>query len=427
MYLAAYCWVVVFQITLLKETLMKVHQSLAVISLITLITTFAMTSFAVAGALDPTKFYVGIWGITDTSDLDQVKGKFDFVANQSYRDLASANPFLSACAARGLLCILQLDYTKADPERFTYQADYVTNFINGIKDNAGYGGVLLVDEPWGDPNTLMSVSSCEHIYQQIKSVDPNSFHPVFVDSFSNDDDPVSEVDAYQNCYDIAFTDNYPFVVPAANSFTEYFMYNAAYFKSHAAPKPWWPLVQMGNANHPGGTLFIVPGIPNDQRMLTYIPLIFGAKTVSFYTYSNLPNKETLTFVQRLAEELRQQRDVWNQPVLSTPAVSVSGSAYIKTGLRLFKGDYYLIAANWYDGGNLATPVFMAQDNVRITIEGVSNAAVMTIGTTGVGSAAGGRCLGTTDSSGTFNDNFDPYAVHVYKIVLGTSECTGSQT
>ena len=46
MYLAAYCWVVVFQITLLKETLMKVHQPLAVISLIALITTFAMTSFA---------------------------------------------------------------------------------------------------------------------------------------------------------------------------------------------------------------------------------------------------------------------------------------------------------------------------------------------------------------------------------------------
>ena len=46
MYLAAYCWVVVFQITLLKETLMKVHQPLAVISLIALITTFATTSFA---------------------------------------------------------------------------------------------------------------------------------------------------------------------------------------------------------------------------------------------------------------------------------------------------------------------------------------------------------------------------------------------
>ena len=46
MYLATYCWVVVFQITLLKETLMKVHQPLAVISLIALITTFATTSFA---------------------------------------------------------------------------------------------------------------------------------------------------------------------------------------------------------------------------------------------------------------------------------------------------------------------------------------------------------------------------------------------
>jgi hypothetical protein len=141
-------------------------------------------------------------------------------------------------------------------------------------------------------------------------------------------------------------------------------------------------------------------------------------------YRSLQDKETWTFIQKLAQELRQQRDLWNQPVLSTPAVSVSDNSYIKTGLRQWNGDYYLIAANWYDGGNLATPVFMAQNNVQITIRGVSNAAVMTIGTSGVGSATGGRCLGTTNSSGTFNDNFDPYVVHVYQIVPGTSECTG---
>lgn len=392
---------------------------LAIASLILL--SALLPSQASAGSLDPSKFYVGIWEV-DTSGLDNVKGKFDFVVNNNYQDLRSANLFLSACAARGLPCIISLDYTRADPQRSTYEADYVTNFINGIKDNAGFGGVLLVDEPWSDEDTNMSVSSCEKIYQEIKFVDPNPFHPLFIDSFTNDADPVSEVDAYKNCYDILFTDNYPFVVKAEKSSTEYFMHNAAYFPSHAAPKSWWPIVQMGNVNHPGDDLFIVPSVPNEQRMITYIPLIFGAKTVSFYTYQGV-SEEIWTFVQRLAQELRQQRDVWNQPVLSTPAVSVSGSSYIKTGLRQWNGNYYLIAANWYDGGNLATPVFVAQNNVQITIRGVSNAAVMTIGTSGEGSAAGGRCLGTTNSSGTFKDNFNPYAVHVYKIVPGTSGCT----
>lgn len=394
-------------------------------AIVSLLLLFALSPpNASAGSLNPTKFNVGIWGVSDTSGLNDVKGKFDFIVNQSYRDLNTANPFLSACAARGLPCILTLDYIRADPKRSTYEPNYTTNLINGIKGNAGFGGVLLVDEPYYNKDTNMSVSSCEEIYRKIKSVDSNPFHPVFVDAFTNNDDPVSEVDAYKKCYDIFLSDNYPFQVKEGNSFTEYFMYNAAYFKSHAAPKSWWNIVQMADANYNGSTLFIVPGIPNEQRMITYIPLIFGAKTVVFYTYPGLLYKDIWTFVKRLAQELRQQRAVWNQPVLSTPAVSVSGSSYIKTGLRRWNGDYYLIAANWYDGGNLATPVYVAQNNVQITIGGVSNAAVMTIGTSGKGSAAGGRCLGTTNSSGTFKDNFDPYAVHVYKIVPGTSKCTG---
>lgn len=46
MFLAAYCWVAILQITLTRRTQMNLHQPLAVIFLTALISTFAMTSFA---------------------------------------------------------------------------------------------------------------------------------------------------------------------------------------------------------------------------------------------------------------------------------------------------------------------------------------------------------------------------------------------
>jgi hypothetical protein len=146
----------------------------------------------------------------------------------------------------------------------------------------------------------------------------------------------------------------------------------------------------------------------ETRVMTYLAIIHGAKGITYYTYGGTGKNHGVTYdpqvwagLKRIARQLADLHDVLVQrerpqtqqvEILCGPRSDGLGYPAVSSLLKQHQGQYYLLAANSSRG-----PV-----RARIT----------------VGAAAGqvqvlfeNRRLAT--KSGVWEDDFAPYAVHVY--------------
>ena len=193
----------------------------------------------------------------------------------------------------------------------------------------------------------------------------------------------------------------------------------------AQPKPVWAVIQAFGHADPKHD-WVLP-TPEEIRCMTYISVVAGAQGILFYSHCRkgapfyiCDRTEHWAFVQRLGSELQTL-----SPVLLSAAVNERVSVENKLiDVTLRKHDLagnpasrelYLIAANMAHKAPAAERHFpgVKQVDVRIFLKDVDNGEAELVGAAGSGSAQAGRRIPI--HLGTFSDDFDPYAVHIYKI------------
>lgn len=167
--------------------------------------------------------------------------------------------------------------------------------------------------------------------------------------------------------------------------------------------------------------------------MTYVAILQGARGILFYSHARKgdpfyvrEHPEHWAYLQRLGAELQALA-----PVLVSPAVgkgvhtenrSIDASLYdCLSGADFSEKDslekgLYLIAANTAHATPAVARHFpgIRQAAVRIVLQNVDEGQAELVGDAGSGSAQVVRCI--PSHLGTFSDDFDPYAVHIYKIV-----------
>ena len=172
--------------------------------------------------------------------------------------------------------------------------------------------------------------------------------------------------------------------------------------------------------------------PNEIRCMTYTAVIEGAQGILFYSHGRKgdpfyirDHAEYWAFLQRLGAELQTL-----SPVLLSPAandrVSVENKSIdVTLRKRVVAGnpsstELYLIAANMAHKAPAVERHFpgVKQADVRIVLKDVGDGQAEVVGGAGAGSAKAGRSCRSVQ--GAFTDSFDPYAVHIYRIL----DCSG---
>lgn len=361
--------------------------------------------------LDTSKFTVGIWSVP-LDQFDSLGKSFEVVANPfNTSDPAKAKAFLDTCQKHGLSGIVGVDCQSLG------NTAYLNNLIGGIKNHPSYSAIMLYDEPlantqWCQP---ISVELAKSAYTAIKSADPA--HPVFIDDFQTRL-PANPVLAYKEAYDFFTSDYYA----ASTDGTLSLYRNAlAYFHASASPKAYMALIQLHDM---GGSYFTMP-TPVQERIITYMPIVAGAKGVMFYSFDSeakaMANPGLWAYVKKLADELNALKPILASRNLNDRVTMTPSTAKIGTALKAYQGRYYLIACNYAHTGTMANtagnPAAQSQSDIKFSLAGLSGGSIRTIGSAGLSaSEAAGRLL--TLANGSFTDSFDPFAVNIYEITPG---------
>lgn len=383
--------------------------------LITLVLIFCWSIIS-SSALDTSNFAVGIWSVP-LDQFDSLGNCFELVANPfSATDSSTAKTFFDTCQKHGLSGIAGVDcQSLAD-------ATYLNGFVNGIKNHPSYSALMLYDEPlstsqWCQP---VSVQLCQTAYSIIKSAD--SVHPVFIDDYATNA-ATSPVVAYKNAYDFFTDDNYAVCTDGTLAI---YRSALAYYYLSASPKPWISLIQLHDM---GGGYFTMP-TPLEERIITYMPIVAGAKGIMFYSFDDeakaVDNPVLWAYVKKLAGELKTLKPILASQNLENTVTITPSTAKIGASIKKYQDKYYLIAYNYAHTGTLANtnnnPVAQAQSNIKFTISGLSGGSIRTIGSAGLSASdSADRILSLTN--GSFTDAFDPFAVNVYEITPAVNAMT----
>jgi Purple acid Phosphatase, N-terminal domain len=342
-------------------------------------------------------FPVGIYSVP----LDQISTLsapgINIVANPYWAQSTSdAEALLDSAQQNGKRGIAGLDQGKLGGR----DSAYIQTLIAAVRSHPALFGYYLYDEPQVSPDEAIFA------YNQVKQNDPN--HPVVITDYKN-------AATYKDAYDIFWDDDYPIGSSANQPIPVWGNHIATQFQA-ASPKPMWSVIQTYATND---QRWVEP-TNEELRAITYLAVVEGVQGIVFYQHCeagcsyyirNSPN--FWNYLKTLAMELQD-----SSPFLlantSVRNVTVS-SADVKVLLKETGGKLYLIAVNTaystpevgyhYPGVSLT--------NVKISISGLSGATIQSVGVAGIGSGIAGRQLNM--SGGSFEDNFSPYAVHLYEI------------
>ena len=355
-------------------------------------------------------FPVGIYSV-DAAEIPAVPtASFNTICSPYFAQGTSSGPlYLDAAAAAGFRFIPGFP-TEVIKQRNTA---YMENYVRAI---AGKGSLLvyyLFEEP---ASANISVADGEFAFQKVKQLDPS--HPVMCVDFLYPD-----MLQYRNCFDVFGFDSYPI----GNTRLGTWCARLHEVIAGVAPKPVWLIGQAFSGHDATGADLWAEPTDAEQRCMTYLAILAGAKGVIYYMHGRAGDSYYVKdhpahwdYLRRLGSELKELSPVLLAPA-GTRAVSCDQPG-IDLMLKEYENKLFLIAANWSCEGPATGGHFPGKrlENVRISIAGLAGRTAELIGSAGVDSGTRGREVAM--ASGSFTDSFDPYAVHVYRIVPDVYGC-----
>ena len=344
-------------------------------------------------------FPVAIYSVPESQMTTLGPNGFAILANPYWaQGSASAIVFLDQAKAAGKLGIIGFETAKLAARDNVY----IQTYVAAVKNHPALYAYYASDE------TQASAADAEWAYNTIRAAD--AAHPIIFTHWI----PTAPT-TYKNAYDIYWHDVYPVGSLTNWPVGQWGSWVADQAKL-ASPKPFWAIVQAyGTAD----SKWIEP-TPDELRVMTYLSLVAGSKGVVFYQHCDswcsyyIRNSPAFwDYVKLLSSELKD-----NQAMLAAIAstrIVTSSSPSVKLLLKEVGGKLFLVAVNTAN----ATPALnyhypgVAQNAVKFTVADMRMADVKLVGVAGRGSGAAGRQLPLV--CGVFEDNFTPYAVHVYEI------------
>jgi hypothetical protein len=357
---------------------------------------------------DVSVFPVGIFSVPIPEMMLVQQKSFNVIACPQWAQGPTGTPpYLKAARDNGFFFIAGF----VDETIRNENGEYIEAYVKAVKDDDHLLAWYIFEEP---KSTLITIEEGEFAYNKIREYDPN--RPIlFVDFYQ------PNIQNYRNCYDIFGYDYYPI----GNGSVTHWRTQVKAVMALARPKPVWLVIQAAGFDDPNKA-WVLP-TPQEVRCMTYVGIIQGAKGILFwsYYYLRLSYPEHWQYIQDLGAELNLL-----SPVLLSPAVDERvkvNNTHIDITLREYirgssvpNKELYVIAANTVDQGSQVKRHFpgVKQADVQISIEGVDNGRAELVGDAGTGSGKAGRSVPIL--GGTLVDSFDPYAVHIYKIITTSS-------
>ncbi len=253
-------------------------------------------------------------------------------------------------------------------------------------------GWYLVDEPEGigeaDPFTVRSY------YETVKATDPH--HPCSLVVMSP-----AAAGLYADAADVVWVDPYPvpdLPVTYVSDCVE------GVRKSVGPDKPVWAVLQAFDWNvwRNGVISGVHRPTPGEERCMTYLALVHGAKGIIYWAYTGSKYfirdyPDHWQVMLRLAGELRELSPVLMSGLRAPRLTITPPRATLDTMVRRHAGSYYVFAVNRetsackaalrLEGPRPARPIEVLFENRTVTAR----------------------------ADGTWQDTFDPLAVHVYRV------------
>ena len=267
------------------------------------------------------------------------------------------------------------------------QEENITRRVARLKDKPGLFGWYMIDEPDGQK---IPVDKCRRVYNRVKKADPG--HPALVVLCKAD-----MFDQYvTDTADIIMHDYYPVSRSPIKRIAENFI---KLRKLVPDDMPLWSVPQVFDWKTYSWHNESVPPSYAQKRCMTYLPIITGAKGIVFFSYDNEKQdirRETdpkqWGEVATLAGELASLKQVLTQP-FTAPQTCADGEIYFSRAE--YDGSTYLFFAN--SGENTI------REKITTELTGLKNVEVL----------LENRFI--TPKGNGFYDEFEPYAVHVYKV------------
>ena len=266
------------------------------------------------------------------------------------------------------------------------QEENIAQRVSLLKDKPGLLGWYMIDEPDGQD---IPVDKCRHTYEIVKKADAKN--PALLVLCDNE-----KFEQYINdTTDIIMHDPYPFPSSPIKTIAENFIK----LKKLAPDKTLWSVVQVFNweAYHWEKKL----ALPSyeQKRCMMYLPIIAGAKGTIFFAYDNEKQDirqetqpEQWEEVASLGGELAALTPVLTQ-AFSEPETCADGEIYF-SGAE-YEGSTYLFYAN--SGENTI------REKIATELADLKNIEVLF------------ENRSITPKENGFYDEFEPYAVHIYKV------------
>jgi len=327
-----------------------------------------------------------------------------------------------------------------------YNAPYF-KVMQTIEEQAGLGFIAFV-HTWGlDPllkaspefmgyyqnDEIEDQAVAENYYRTVQANDP--INPIYLGHWHN-------VSIWNQYCDINIFGNWCIIsnnefIRTNSIFNSESYAETAYFRGTSPEnlKPIWALIPANSTTFMGGDGTYRNEVPTyaEMKALCYLYITMGCKGVSFMPAFNMAdfkgyaeNSTMYNQVMAIASELKELNDILVLPILAwrcyqhedsmiafSNKINVAG-VYSQTDTNFNymlkqSGDvYYLIIIN-------KAPSIVS---TSINIQGVNTGTVTKIGTETQGSGTAGKI--TQIVAGSFEDTFDPQAVHIYSIDTGTN-------
>lgn len=357
-------------------------------------------------------FPVGLYEVAIPEIRSVPRESFNVVADPYWAQGPQTTPeYLKAAGEGGsfLIAGLPFEQVRAKDDRF------IERYVRAVKGDEHLLVWYAFEEPSG---SHVTVEQGEFACQAIHKQDPA--RPILFVDFQT-----KNVTAYRNCYDIFAYDFYPI----GTSSIVYWRNMLKGVVQAAHPKPVWGVIQAFGHADPKHDW--VPPTPEEIRCMAYLAVIEGCQGILFYSHGRRgdpfyvrEHPEHWAFMQRLGAELQALSPVLLSPVVDGGASVGNKSIDLILRRRVVAGnpptaEMYLVAANMAH----KTPAVerhypgVRQADVRIVLKDVGDGQAEVVGSAGTGSAKAGRIVPI--HGGAFVDSFDPYCVHVYRIISET--------
>jgi hypothetical protein len=298
-------------------------------------------------------------------------------------------PVLDACQEAGL-------------KAFVYPTLPFVNWKNGLtseivhkdidarRNHPAILGWYVVDEPEGIGKA--PVQPVRDMYQMIKEYDQD--HPCTAVIMS----PRAAKD-YHSCCDIMWTDPYPVPRQPVTYVSEYV---SGAVKNIESDKPLWCIPQAFDWsvwNH-GKVDNIHRPTDDEERCMTYLALVNGAKGIIYWAYTSskyhiTDYPEHWAYMKKLAGEISSISPVLVTPTVNGKLTSSDKNSVLQTMVKKSNGDWYVFAVN--SSTSPCTGSFKLSGAKRAQLDVMFEHRSVSV------------------KNGNWTDEFKPLEVHVYKL------------